>query len=337
MDEKTTKLLNVIVALGVIFLLLNYGRRIVSILTPIAIAILLTLLFLPLIDFLTQKFKSRILAALSVLLPAFALIVWGLWWALAQLYREAERFVLSVPALISNLQTLYDERILPMVRGSRYEETIFVFLDDFVMQAVSWMQEVAKSLIGSGISLVSSLPGLFLAFTVTILLVFYLSYDKKWAFNLIPAAEDNISQVIKLMHGFLKTQLFLIIINAAICMLTFALLGIPYVFILGILIAIFDLLPILGSGTLLVPMVVWYFILGQPFTAIMLGALYGVILVVRQIVEPKLLANNLGIHPVVAILSIYFGLKLFGPVGLILLPLITSIAASFPRFQRLRR
>lgn len=337
MDEKTTKLLNVIVALAVIFLLLNYGRRIVSILTPIAIAILLTLLFLPLIDFLTQKFKSRILAALSVLLPAFALIVWGLWWALAQLYREAERFVLSVPALVSNLQTLFYERILPMVRGSRYEETIFVILDDFVMQAVSWMQDVAKSLIGSGISLVSSLPGLFLAFTVTILLVFYLSYDKKWVFNLIPAAEDNISQVIKLMHGFLKTQSFLIIINAAICMLTFALLGIPYVFILGILIAIFDLLPILGSGTLLVPMVVWYFILGQPFTAIMVGALYGVILVVRQIVEPKLLANNLGIHPVVAILSIYFGLKLFGPVGLILLPLITSIAASFPRFQRLRR
>ena len=313
MDEKTTKLLNVIVALAVIFLLLNYGRRIVSILTPIAIAIL------------------------SVLLPAFALIVWGLWWALAQLYREAERFVLSVPALVSNLQTLFYERILPMVRGSRYEETIFVILDDFVMQAVSWMQDVAKSLIGSGISLVSSLPGLFLAFTVTILLVFYLSYDKKWAFNLIPAAEDNISQVIILMHGFLKTQSFLIIINAAICMLTFALLGIPYVFILGILIAIFDLLPILGSGTLLVPMVVWYFILGQPFTAIMVGALYGVILVVRQIVEPKLLANNLGIHPVVAILSIYFGLKLFGPVGLILLPLITSIAASFPRFQRLRR
>lgn len=337
MDEKITKLLKVLVALGVIFLLLNYGRRIVSILTPIAVAMLLTLLFMPLIDYLTKKFKSRILAALSVLLPAFALIIWGLWWALSQLYREAERFILSVPVLIANLQTLFDERILPMVRGSRYEETIFVILDDVVMQAVSWMQDVAKSLIGSGISFVSSLPGLFLAFTVTILLVFYLSYDKKWVFNLIPAAEENISQVIKLMHGFLKTQLFLIIITAAICMLTFALLGIPYVFILGALIAIFDLLPVLGAGTLLVPMVVWYFILGQPFTAIMLGVLYGVILVVRQIIEPKLLANNLGIHPVAAVLSVYLGLKLFGPVGLLLLPLITSIAASFPSFQRLRR
>ncbi|MDD2282198.1 MAG: AI-2E family transporter, partial [Eubacteriales bacterium] len=86
-----------------------------------------------------------------------------------------------------------------------------------------------------------------------------------------------------------------------------------------------------------VPMIAWHFILGEPFTAIMIGVLYAVILIVRQIIEPKLLSNNLGIHPVAAILSVYLGLKLFGPIGLILLPLITSIAASFPRFQRLRR
>lgn len=337
MDEKHAKLLKILVAIALIFLLLTYGRRIVSILTPVVIAVLLTLLLLPLVDFLNKKFKSRILAALTVLLPAFALIIWGLWWAISQLYREAERFVLSFPEIITNLETLFNERILPLVRGSRYEETIFVILDDVILQAVSWVQDLAKNLIGSGISLVSSLPGLFLAFMVTVLLVFYLTYDKKWAFNLIPAAGENISQVIKSMHGFIKTQLLLIIITASICMLTFALLGIPYVFVLGILIAIFDLLPILGAGTLLVPMVVWYFILGKPFTAIMLGVLYGVILVVRQIVEPKLLSNNLGIHPVVAILSVFLGLKLFGPVGLILLTLITSIAASFPRFQRLRR
>ncbi|HBI56145.1 MAG TPA: hypothetical protein DDY38_04890, partial [Firmicutes bacterium] len=94
------------------------------------IAVLLTLLLMPLVDFLHKKFKSRILATLTVLLPSFALIVLGLWWGLSQLYQETERFVLSFPEIIANLENLFDERILPMVEGTRYEESFFVFLDD---------------------------------------------------------------------------------------------------------------------------------------------------------------------------------------------------------------
>ncbi len=336
MDEKN-KLLKALVAIAGIFLLLSYGRKIISLLTPVMIAVLLTLLLLPLVDFLSQKFQSRILGTGTVLLPTFALLLLGLWWAISQIYSEAERFVLSFPEVISNLQTLYNDRILPMVKGTRYEDTFFVFLDDVILQAMSWVQEVAKSLIGSGISLVSSLPGILLALMVTVLLVFYLTYDKKWVFNLFPGAEGNSNKVIKSVHGYLKTQSFLIVITAAICMLTFLLLKIPYVFVLGLLVALLDLLPIVGPGTALIPMTIWYFIIGKPFTAIMIIVLYGVITVVRQLIEPRLLSNNLNIHPIMALLSVYLGLKLFGPIGLILLPLTTSIAASFPRFNGLRR
>jgi sporulation integral membrane protein YtvI len=337
LDEKCAKLLRILAVLFVILLILAYGHRIASMLTPVVIAVLLALLLLPLVDYLAAKFKSRFLGTVAVLLPTFALIFMGLWWAMSQLYREAEKFILSFPSIITNLQLLFNERILPAVKGTRYEELFFVIRDDVILQAISWVQDLAKTLISSGLNFVSTLPGLFLAFMVAFLLVIYLVYDKKWVFNLIPTADDNIGQTLKSIYGFIKSQLMLIIITAAICMLTFSLLGIPYVFALGALIAILDLLPILGTGTLLVPMVVWYFILGRPITAVILAVLYGVIIVVRQIVEPKLLANNLGIHPVVAILSVFLGLKLFGAVGLVLLPLVTSIAASFPRFKRLRR
>ncbi|NLY32016.1 MAG: AI-2E family transporter, partial [Firmicutes bacterium] len=310
---------------------------IVSILTPVVIAVLLALLLLPLVDIISKKLKSRLLGTGIVLLPAFALLLWGIWRALSQIYREAEGFVFSFPQIIANLQTLYNERILPMVRGTRYEDTFFIFLDDVILQAMSWVQDLAKSLIGSGLSFVSSLPGILLALMVTVLLVFYLTYDKKWVYNLFPAAEGNASKVIKSMHGYIKTQFFLIVITAAICMLTFSLLKIPYVFVLGLLVALLDLLPIVGPGTVLIPMSIWHFILGKPFTAIMIIVLYGIITVVRQLIEPRLLANNLNIHPIIALLSVYLGLKLFGPLGLVLLPLVSSIAASFPRFKGLRR
>ncbi|MGI6364058.1 MAG: AI-2E family transporter [Bacillota bacterium] len=336
MDEKN-KLLKALVAIAAIFLLLGYGRKIVSILTPVVIAVLLALLLLPLVDIISKKLKSRLLGTGIVLLPAFALLLWGIWRALSQIYREAEGFVFSFPQIIANLQTLYNERILPMVRGTRYEDTFFIFLDDVILQAMSWVQDLAKSLIGSGLSFVSSLPGILLALMVTVLLVFYLTYDKKWVYNLFPAAEGNASKVIKSMHGYIKTQFFLIVITAAICMLTFSLLKIPYVFVLGLLVALLDLLPIVGPGTVLIPMSIWHFILGKPFTAIMIIVLYGIITVVRQLIEPRLLANNLNIHPIIALLSVYLGLKLFGPLGLVLLPLVSSIAASFPRFKGLRR
>ncbi|HOC06788.1 MAG TPA: AI-2E family transporter [Bacillota bacterium] len=336
MDEKN-KLLKALVAIAAIFLLLAYGRKIVSILTPVVIAVLLALLLLPLVDIISKKLKSRLLGTGIVLLPAFALLLWGIWRALSQIYREAEGFVFSFPQIIANLQTLYNERILPMVRGTRYEDTFFIFLDDVILQAMSWVQDLAKSLIGSGLSFVSSLPGILLALMVTVLLVFYLTYDKKWVYNLFPAAEGNASKVIKSMHGYIKTQFFLIVITAAICMLTFSLLKIPYVFVLGLLVALLDLLPIVGPGTVLIPMSIWHFILGKPFTAIMIIVLYGIITVVRQLIEPRLLANNLNIHPIIALLSVYLGLKLFGPLGLVLLPLVSSIAASFPRFKGLRR
>lgn len=336
MDEKN-KLLKALVAIAGIFLLLAYGRKIVSLLTPVVIAVLLALLLLPLVDFISKKLKSRLLGTGVVLLPTFALLLWGIWRALSQVYREAEGFVLSFPQIIANLQTLYNERILPMVSGTRYEDTFFVLLDDVILQAMSWVQDLAKNLIGSSISFVSSLPGILLALMVTVLLVFYLTYDKKWIYKLFPAAEGNASKVIRSMHGYIKTQFFLIIITAGICMLTFSLLKIPYVFVLGLLVALLDLLPIVGPGTALIPMTIWHFILGKPFTAIMIIVLYGIITVVRQLVEPKLLANNLNIHPIVALISVYLGLKLFGPFGLILLPLATSIAASFPRFKGLRR
>lgn len=337
MEKARNRALNILVGLAVTFLLLNHGRELVAILTPIVLAVLLTLLLLPLVDFLAKKIKSRLAATLIVLLPAFALIAAIIWWAINRLYREAEGFVRVAPTLVPTLERLFNERILPLVQGTRYEETFFVILDDVIMRGIESMQAFAMSLISSGISFITSLPGLFVALMVTLLLVFYLTYDKKWVFALIPEASESIDKVIKSIHGYIKTQFFVVTITAGICMGAFALMGIPYVLVLGGLIAIFDVLPILGAGTLLVPMVIWHFWLGQPVRAILLALLYVFIVVVRQVVEPRLLSHNLGIHPIVAIISVFLGLKLFGPIGLIILPLTASIAGSFPRFRWLRR
>lgn len=337
MDRKAVVLLRGLTVLGALFLLLEYGRTIASLLTPVMIAVLLTLLLMPLVDLLHRKVKSRMLATLMVTIPAYGLLAGAIWWSIHRLYREAEGFVGNFSTLVATLQNLFNEKIWPLVEGTAYEESFSLILDEVILRGIQTLQEVAKTVISSGLSLLGTLPGVFVAFLATLILTFYLLYDKKWVLNLVPRAAENVDKVIRSIHGYIKAQFFLITITAAICMLAFALLGVPYILVYGALIAIFDLLPILGAGTLLVPMIIWYFIAGKFFIAIMLALLYAVILIVRQIVEPKLLSRNLGIHPIVAILAVFFGLKLFGPIGLILLPLMASIAAGFPRFRWLRR
>jgi sporulation integral membrane protein YtvI len=334
MQNKIVQFLAVLVFM---LLVLNHGKAIISLLIPVILACFFMLLLLPLVDTLENKFRSRLAATLAVLTPAFTAIFWALWLLITRLYREAQGFVKSIPELVNTLEKTFNDRIWPLVQGTQYEDTFFVILDEIVVRGIGTLQSIAMRLIESGILLLGALPGLFVGLMVTIILAFYFIHDKKWILEVIPGATDNVNRIIHSIHGFIRVQFFLITITAGICMFAFQLLGIPYVFAFGATIAIFDLLPILGAGTLLIPMVVWYLLMGMPFVGVSIAILYIVIIAVRQVVEPKLISTNLGIHPIVAILCLFLGLQLFGLMGLVLLPLIASIAASFPRFQWLKR
>lgn len=121
--------------------------------------------------------------------------------------------------------------------------------------------------------------------------------------------------------AYLKTQLILLCIIAAVLSLGFFLLKNPYALVFGIGIAIFDAFPVLGSGLILVPWAILRLLAGEYFQAIVLLILYLICQVIRDVAEPKLLGGKLGIRPVVSMMSIYVGLKLFGVPGVILGPL----------------
>ncbi|MBR3816260.1 MAG: sporulation integral membrane protein YtvI [Clostridia bacterium] len=98
-----------------------------------------------------------------------------------------------------------------------------------------------------------------------------------------------------------------------------------YIAILAVIIAIVDIAPMLGTGTILLPWTVFEFISGDYGMAIGLLILYAVITVIRQIIEPKLVAGQLGLSPVITISAMYLGLKLIGFWGIFIAPLIIII------------
>lgn len=95
-----------------------------------------------------------------------------------------------------------------------------------------------------------------------------------------------------------------------------------YIVIIAVVCAIVDIVPMLGTGTILLPWTVYSLIVGNYAMAIGLIVIYAVITVIRQIIEPKLVAGQLGLSPVVTISAMYIGLQLFGFLGLLGAPLL---------------
>lgn len=95
-----------------------------------------------------------------------------------------------------------------------------------------------------------------------------------------------------------------------------------YIMLIAAGTAVVDILPVLGTGTVLIPWAAYSLITGNLGMGIGLLVLYAVITVVRQIVEPKLVAGQLGLSPIVTIAALYFGLKVFGVLGMFVTPLL---------------
>ena len=95
-----------------------------------------------------------------------------------------------------------------------------------------------------------------------------------------------------------------------------------YIMVIAAVTAVVDILPVLGTGTILIPWALYSFITGNIGMGIGLIVLYAVITVIRQIIEPKLVAGQLGLSPIVTIAALYFGLKVFGVLGMFVTPIL---------------
>jgi sporulation integral membrane protein YtvI len=125
--------------------------------------------------------------------------------------------------------------------------------------------------------------------------------------------------------GFLKAQSIILSVTFIESFIGLTFLGIDYAFTLAIIIAVFDILPVLGTGGIYVPWAVINLILGNYRLGVGLLLLYGIIVVVRYMIEPKVVGQQLGIHPLLTLMSMFAGLKLIGVAGLILGP--TTVVA----------
>lgn len=176
---------------------------------------------------------------------------------------------------------------------------------------------------------VGAIPGAVLSVIVTLIASVYFSIDLETVnsavLSIIPKGISD--QLRKFKHGFLKALSRYLLAYLALMGITFlvvliglCLLNAPYAFLVSLLIAILDLLPVIGAGTIIVPWAIYSLATGGVSFAIGLFIIFAVNTIVRQISEPKILGKGLGIHPILTLIFVYVGYALFGVWGLLLGP-----------------
>ncbi|WP_232698922.1 sporulation integral membrane protein YtvI [Brevibacillus daliensis] len=174
-----------------------------------------------------------------------------------------------------------------------------------------------------------SLPNFGTALVIALLGAFFISKDfYLWETRMrrvLPRGVNTrmnhvIDDLRKALVGFLKAQLTLVSITAAIVIVGLLVLKVEYAVTIGLISGVVDLLPYLGTGTIFVPWIIFMFFKGQYGLAIGLSILYAIVVVFRQIIEPKVVAENVGLDPLLTLVSLFVGLKLFGIFGLIIGP-----------------
>ena len=188
------------------------------------------------------------------------------------------------------------------------------------------------------IGIFSSLPRFLLSASVTLIASFYVCIDydkiKKRAVALLPrsavAALGTVKdRLCRSVSGIARAYLLLFLMTFVQLLVGFSILGTSYPFLSALLVALLDLLPVLGVGAVLIPWGLIRLILFKDMAVGMgLLVLYAVVVVVRQITEPKVVSGSLGLHPLAALMAMYAGLSTLGVFGMILGPLALTVTIA---------
>ncbi len=345
------KLTILVMALVAIYLLFSYvfpilGRimsYIPSLLLPFILAIVLAVVIEPVVAFFETKAKlNRSLAVLISLILTVGGFIYIISLLITKIINEisgmspklikySDTVVQKIINTISDFRLLYVELNLPLEVQSA--------IQDNLQNAMLILKGVLESTVNTLAKVVASLPSMFVFLMIATVATFFIIKDRallrRFFLQIIPGVARSktrsvITELLQSLVGFIKAYSILITITTITTMIGLKILGVKYVLTIGIVVGLLDILPILGPGTLFIPWIIWEFIAGNTGLGISLLILYGTISVVRQMIEPKIIGDNIGLHPLATLFSLYVGLKLGGVVGMILGPVtIVVIMASF--------
>lgn len=224
------------------------------------------------------------------------------------------------------LQLLYDELSVTIIE---LDPSLLEALEIVATRLYSAINDLVGVISGYAVNFVSSvitsIPSYFLSILAMIISTFFFVVDYERMFDFInenaPRKWKDIGDSIKF---YLTNTLFVVIRSYILIMaltftelsILFSIFGIKNPFLIAAIIAVFDIMPILGTGGIMIPWAIIALILGNTVLGIELFIMYGIVTAIRNYVEPKIVGAQLGLHPIITLVSMFVGLRLFGFLGM---------------------
>lgn len=334
--EKCPEILNLILfilgATVITFVTNNYF----SMFAPFIISYVLTVMLRPFIVKIQSTTKMPNAPATIISLMLFISIASCVIWIFGHYIGEGVSYVIE---LLSSPKTMVNiTNIVRTITDKTESITNFLKIEITTENIISVATDAVKNLVTAlstmSLNVVMGIPNFIIAFVIGCVAACYMLFDYERIYNaIIRQCSDGTRRIVHIFNTEVLTSLikmiFSYVLISMICMaellIGFYILGIKDASFVALLIALFDVLPVVGSGGILVPWGIILLLLGEPFKGIGLIVLWIVIVIVRQIVEPKIVGEQVGLYALTTVIALYLGLKLMGGIGLIVAPLYVIV------------
>lgn len=330
--------LYIAIIVGLCYLALS---KLYPILSPLVVAwIVASLLHRP-INYLSKRLKlNQKLVAVIVMIITYLLTTLIIFLIATNIFGAIKDLFMTFPRIYTNNVEPYLVVMFNDIQNdlAQIDPSYIVAVNDFANSILSTLANAVSNVSMWVVSLITnfakSLPNTFIRILVSIIASIFMAIDyqeiidfiaKQFSKKTKDITIDIKNYIINILWSYVKSYSLILLITFIELAIGFTIFKISNSILIALIIAVFDILPILGTGTVMIPWIVITLIQQNFAFALQLGIIYIVVTVVRNVIEPKIVGSQVGLPPLVILISVFVGAQLFGVLGLFGLPVLLSL------------
>ena len=313
-------------------LFIYIGARLLLFFMPFVIGWFLAYIASPVVNWLEKRLKIvKKLGSALIIILVLAVVVLMVYLIGSKLWKEVSTLIQDMPTLYSDLEQGLDQvgeslngifGMLPQGIQSGWSQ-LAENLDKSAGDLISRLSEPTVTAAGNA---AKRIPSILIATIVTIISAYFFIAEREnlivWSKKVAPdplvkrmsMVMDNLKYAV---GGYFKAQLKIMVVVYVLLLIGFFILKVHFAFLLALAIAFLDFLPFFGTGTALIPWALYKLMVGDYKMLVGLVILYGVTQLVRQLIQPKLVGDSMGLKPIPTLVLLYAGYKLGSVLGMI--------------------
>jgi sporulation integral membrane protein YtvI len=305
---------------------------------PFVIAVFIAILLNPVVNALVRRGIPRPAAVIFTMVLVLGVLLALLIYMIVALVQEAAILSQQLPQLVAEGQAW----VLQEVTRARaiLPPTAILAIQQGSVSVLNSLTNSARAALGDLLQGLAGLPEGVVIVVIALVASYFFLADRDAIFQkfksiLPPTWDSKVDDVVwdvnRAFAGLIRAQGILVILSTVLGMAGLLLMKVPYAMIMGTVIGISGLIPIIGSGIVTVPWALLAFVTGDPILSLKVLVLQGIISLIRHMIEPKILAQTMGLNTLATLIALYIGYKAMGVLGLFVGPIIVIAILSLIR------